>query len=244
MGTEQLEGIVKKFVTERQSDFAPAHLSKIDWGRNSAVFRLGDKALKFYTGDIDQLPVARAQVEFYQDVTNLAAKLAEETDLQITLPQGAGSYPVRINPVEELVEIPEPGLVVSVSTFIESPSAMTVFKTTIVDDPRRVIPEGKNSYDWQQHSEVNPVRQFLLKRGLTMPHQVHPYFDQIDDQLNRGLGVEGIFAGLSNTKMLFEPETESLKFVITDLCLEVTNLRRENDDQYWRNIRAEKHGLP
>lgn len=244
MTTEQLTGAIEKFVAERQPSNDTDNVSKVDWGRNSAVFRWGSKALKFYTGDIDQPPVARAQVELYRDVTNLAAKLAEENDLQITLPQGAGSYPVRVNPVEELVELPDPGLLVSVNPFIEAPSAMVIFKSTVVDDPRRVLPEGEDSYDWLQHPEVNPIRRFLLEKGLTMPHQVTSSFNQVDDQFNQMLGAEGIFAGLSNTKVLFEPEAESLKFVITDLCLEVTSLRRKSDEQLWKQTRAEKHGLP
>jgi hypothetical protein len=200
----------------------------LDWDRDSAVFhwRERGKVIKVYTGDYDKKPTPLSVLEFYKETTNRASELAEKEDWTVELPGYQGKIPVRINPIDSVAWTGDFKCGVAVSRFIAGSRANEVFATTVFDPTENVT--GPDTYWWEKSPGTNPIRKFLISRGLIYPHKVHTALYGFDEFVNRKLGVTGVFIGENNFKVVFDPasQTAPIKLIATDLCVDVMSLKR------------------
>ncbi len=196
----------------------------LGWGRDSNVYRIRDKVLKAYIGDDERPPLPYNTLVLYSEITNAASLYAEANNLQITLKDCQTPFPIRINPTESIEWMEEYEVGIATAKYIPGPSAREVFRTREIKLQSNKL--FGDTYKWTEYPETDPIRKFLISQGVRQAHRIDEDFYKFDNLLNRKFGVKGIFVGLSNTKVLFDEESKSLQFIVTDLCNTVADLRR------------------
>jgi hypothetical protein len=111
-----------------------------DWkfaGNDSLVYFLGKKVVKVYKlGPWPHMSLSERlhQVSLYQRITNLASCLSDSEDWQLRLPFNRISVPVRVIPIERIIQCSCCGSCASVSEFIEGKNLEEVKRSSLPFD--------------------------------------------------------------------------------------------------------------
>lgn len=198
----------------------------IDSGIDSAVFRRGDKAVKFYKNHVS-LELART----YQDVTSRSAEYIRENPFNGNMKVDGVDMPfkVSINPVLDIISEGQVR-VVGISNYIPGPQMAVLEGLDYLGSKHRAL------VDINENVPDKEEKDFLLGLMKTVygdNDRLKPVFNRVNDEsllngfsgiLSSSLGVHGIHVISDNVHVRLNPHSRQLDLIVTDLCLSLTDL--------------------